>query len=93
MTPNSQSAETFNQKRSQRISLISQARSGTKSERRLATQSLMAKGLLMRLHNGSGIDWQVKQRRLTPSAVCEGLALACTALGLAILWHTGVLGA
>lgn len=48
---------------------------------------------LITVHNGRGITSFRPQRRGRLAVVFDGLALASTALGLAILWHTGVLGA
>ena len=48
---------------------------------------------LITAHNGRGITSFKRRRRGKLAVVFDGLALACTALGLAILWHTGVLGA
>ena len=89
-----QSAETYAQKLSQRRNTISQASSGTKSEKRLATQKLMESDLLMRAHNGSGIGSIETPRRITRGALSElflYLALASTALGLGLLAYEGVI--
>lgn len=48
---------------------------------------------LITVHNGRGITSFKRRRRGKLAVVFDSLALACTALGLAILWHTGVLGA
>lgn len=63
MKPKTQPAEIYSQKLSQRINLISQARSGTRSEKRLATQKLMESGLLTKAHNGRGIGFYETPRR------------------------------
>lgn len=78
------SAQIYSQKLSQRKSLISQARSGTKSEKRSATQKLMATGLLTRAHNGSGIGLYKTPQRSKLGVI--RLSIAMVGFGLFVLW-------